>query len=271
MDYKILKQSIIQEENRIYSEIRKIYPNSAGLDGIINIDRYLDINHEISHGEPIKILWFLKERAFPTNKKNQEFDVRQLMLYVAEYSKWRLTYGNMCSVSEGILEWWRTKNEKYLYLENLPELKVEESSVYYMTEEKFPQQIFPLDFTAFLNVQKKGVFTQTSNQNLLYAEYAKPEIQQILKEQFCYINPDITIFANHIEKLAEDFSGNQLSNFTVCGTCKYYFDRQRNKLFIYTHHPNLHGQVTKEDYCNSIFEAIRINQENFLDLKNQGV
>ena len=261
MSNQSIKQTMIQQESTIYDEIRKIYPNSAGLDGIINIERYLDLNHEISQSRPIKILWFLKERAFPSNKKNQEFDVRQLMLYVAEYSKWRLTYGNMCSVTEGILEWWRTKDSKYLRLENLPELKVEGSSVYYMTEEKSPHQIFPLDFTAFLNVQKKGVFTKTSNQSLLYAEYAKTEIQTILNKQFAYINPDIIIFANHIEKLAEDFSQNQLSNFTVCGTCKYYFDSQRNKLFIYTHNPNLHGQVTKEDYCNSIFEAIQINQK----------
>ena len=267
MSTQVLKQALIKQETSIYEEIRKIYPNSAGLDGIVNIDRYLDINHEISQGRPIKLLWFLKERAFPSNKKNQEFDVRQLMLYVAEYSKWRLTYGNMCSVTEGILEWWRTKDSKYLRLENLPELKVEGSSVYYMTEEKSPHQIFPLDFTAFLNVQKKGVFTKTSNQSLLYAEYAKTEIQTILNKQFTYINPDIIIFANHIEKLAEDFSGTQLSNFTVCGTCKYYFDNKRNKLFIYTHHPNLHGQVTKEDYCNSIFEVIQMNQKELTNIK----
>lgn len=259
-----LKSYILEAEERIYNDIRKIYPNSAGLDGIINVDRYLDLNHEISNEKPIKILWFLKERAFPSNKKNQEFDVRQLMLYVAEYSKWRLTYGNMCSVTEGILEWWRTRNSKYLHLENLPELKVEGGSVYYMTNEEASKQIFPLDFTAFLNVQKRGIFSKTSNQNLLYAEYAKPEIQKILKAQYEYINPDIIIFANHIETLAEDFSETKLADFTICGSCKYYFDKQKNKLFIYTHHPNLHGQVTKEDYCNSIFEAVLINQKFLL-------
>ena len=118
--------------------------------------------------------------------------------------------------------------------------------------------------TAFLNVQKRGIFSKTSNQNLLYAEYAKPEIQKILKAQYEYINPDIIIFANHIETLAEDFSETKLADFTICGSCKYYFDKQKNKLFIYTHHPNLHGQVTKEDYCNSIFEAVLINQKFLL-------
>lgn len=255
-----LKSQILAEEARIHEEIRKLYPNGAGLDGIIDIDCYLGLKEPISTN-PLKILWILKERGYPTNKPDMEFPVRDCMLYLADYPKWKNTYGNMCYVTEGILEWQRLKDEQYLSFENLPELETEGSSVCYKNNEK---QFFPLDYIAFLNVKKLGSHSQTSNQNEINAEYAKPEVQKILKEQFAYINPDIVIFGNQVTKMAEDFSGVSLSEFTDSGKCKYYFSKQNNKLFIFANHPNVYGHMTNEEYCNSIFNAIKQNAKELI-------
>lgn len=263
MGKEALKASLIAEENRIHDEIRKIYPNSVGLDGILNIDDFIDIKN--SDTNPIRILWVLKERGYPDNKINKEFMIKDFMRYLSQYSRWRQTYGNMCSVTEGILEWHRTNDNKFLCYENLPELKVEKSSysVYYMRENG--EQIFPLDYIAFLNVKKLGSRKATSNQNELNTEYAKSEIQKILKEQFDYINADITIIANQVQKLAEDFAKVPFSDFVQCGTCRYYFDSERKKLFIFANHPNVHGNMTNSEYCNSIFDAVK---KNSIDLQN---
>ena len=259
-----LKSKIESDETRIHDEIRKIYPNSAGLDGIIKIDDFLDLKKPDSN--PLRILWVLKERGYPRNKKNQEFYIKDYMLYLAQYEKWKLTYGNICSVTEGILEWQRMRDDKYLSYRNLPELNVEQASgsVYYMTQESSPQQIFPIDYVAFLNVKKLGSNENTSNQGVINEEYSKPEIQNILREQFAYINPDITIFGNQVEKMAEDFGGVSLSDFKVCGKCKYHFDSSSVKLYIYAHHPNVHGHMTNEEYCNSIFDVIKIHKKELL-------
>lgn len=257
-----LKSQMLTEEARIHEEIRKLYPNGAGLDGIIDINRYLDLKNEITQGNTLKILWILKERGYPTNKLDMEFPVKDCMLYLADYKEWYKTYGNMCHVTEGILEWQRLKDDKYLSFENLPALRVETSS--YSVCYDNPQQFFPLDYTAFLNVKKLGSHSQTSNQNEINAEYAKPEVQKILKEQFAYINPDIVIFGNQVTKMAEDFSGVSLSEFTDSGKCKCYFSKQNNKLFIFANHPNVYGHMTNEEYCNSIFNAIKQNAKELI-------
>lgn len=250
------------EETRIHEEIRKLYPNGAGLDGIIDINRYLDLKNEITQDNTLKILWILKERGYPTNKTDMDFHIKDCMLGLADYNEWKRTYGNMCSVTEGILEWQRLKDDKYLDYKNLPELKVEKphNGVYYEN----PQQFFPLDYTAFLNVKKLGSHGKTSKQSEINAEYANPAVQKILKEQFAYINPDIVIFGNQVTKLAEDFSGVSLSEFTDSRNCKYYFSKQNNKLFIFANHPNVYGHMTNEEYCNSIFNAIKQNAKELL-------
>ncbi len=260
-----LKERLLTEETRIHNEIREIYPNCAGLDGIICVNKYIDLLNPNSN--PLKILWILKEKGFPRNRINQEFDNRVYMLYVAQYSRWRNTYGNMCSITEGILEWQRTKNNKYLCLENLPELKVEKESgsVYYMPDEESPDPIYPLDYIAFLNVKKNGSYRNTSNQGIINAEYTKPEIKKILNEQINYINPDIIILGNQVQKLAEDITGIPLNKFMQCGTCKYTFDNQNCKLIIFANHPNVYGHMTNSEYCNSIFNAIKQNEKELLE------
>ena len=117
MSKEELKQTMQNAEKQIHEEIRKLYPNSAGLDGIISIDDYLDINNPESN--PLKSLWVLKERGYPSNKINQEFVISEYMKGLGQYSRWRDTYGPMCYVTEGLLEWQRTKNDKFLNFKNL--------------------------------------------------------------------------------------------------------------------------------------------------------
>lgn len=254
MSKEELKQSMLKEESRIHDEIRKLYPNSAGLDGIIDIDSFLDDTY------PLKILWVLKERRFPSNKIDQEFDVREIIKYSGQYEKWEKTFGPMCYATEGILEWQRTKEEKYLELKKLFELKVssetEGNSIYYEYEKD--NKIYPMDHIAFLNVKKLGSYENMSKPNQIPGEYAKPEVKKILQEQFNYINPDIIIFGNHVVKLAEDWAGVPITSYTHVGEFgahDYYYDSERNKLFIFADHPSRPGN--KNEYCNSIFNVIK--------------
>ena len=258
MSKEELKQAMEEAEKQIHEEIRKLYPNSAGLDGIISIDDYLDIKNPVS--KPLKILWILKERGFPKNKINQEFIISEYMKCLGQYPRWRDTYGPMCSVTEGIIEWQHTKNDKFLNSKNLYKLEVEAPKEYaavnYLREDGY--QVFPLDHIAFLNVKKTGWYKNTSNQTLINKEYEKPEVKKILKEQFDYIDADIIIMGNHVVRLAEDFAGVPISSYTHVGEYgahDYYFDNTRNKLFIFADHPSRPGN--KEEYCNSIFNVIK--------------
>lgn len=272
MSKEELKQTMINAESRIHEEIRKLYPSSAGLDGIISIDDYLDTKN--TNTNPLKILWVLKERGYPCNKINQEFVISEYMKCLGEYPKWRDTYGPMCYVTEGLLEWQRTKDDKFLDFKNLFELRVasieEGKAVYYNWDNKKDSpQVFPLDHIAFLNVKKLGWYKNTSDQTSINKEYEKPEVKKILKEQFDYINPDIIIFGNRVKKIAEDFAGVPFSKYTHVGeygALDYYFDNIRNKLFIFANHPSAippHNQ-DKEDYTNSIFNVIKMFKNKLL-------
>ena len=258
-----LKNQMEKEEARIHDEIRKLYPNSAGLDGIISIDDYLDIKNPDS--KPLKILWILKERGFPKNKINQEFDLREFMKCLGQYPNWKKTYGPMCWITEGILEWQRTKDEKYFNIENLFKLEVEAPKEYaavnYLREDGY--QVFPIDHIAFLNVKKLGSTKNTSIQGVIDAEYEKPEVKSILKQQFNYIDADIIIMGCHVKKLAEDFAGVPITSYTHIGEYgahDYYYDSSKNKLFIFADHPSaipFSANLNKNDYCNSIFNVIK--------------
>ena len=250
-----LSKQMMKEELRIHDEIRKIYPNSAGLDGIVNINDYLDMeNHDTN---PLKVLWILKERGFPDNKIDEEFKLNEHMKDFGLYPKWKNTYGPMCFVTEGILEFDNSKDEKFLNYSSLYKLEVEDSGGVYYTRDD-GEQVFPLDHIAFLNVKKLASSQNTSNQGLINAEYTKPEVKKILQEQFNYINPDIIIMGAHVVKLAEDLAGVPISSYTHVGEYgahDYYFDAARKKLFIYADHPAC--RIGSERYSNSIFDIVK--------------
>ena len=257
-----LKEQMLTEENRIHNEIKRIYPNSAGLDGIVSIDDYLDIENPDSN--PLKVLWILKERAYPDNKVGEEFILNEHMKDFGLYARWRNTYGAMCFVTEGILEFDDSKDEKFLNYNSLYKLEVEDTGGVYYTRDD-GEQVFPLDHIAFLNVKKLGSSQNTSNQGLINAEYERPEVKKILQEQFNYINPDIIIMGAHVVKLAEDLAGVSISSYIHIGEYgahDYYFDSARKKLFIYADHPSRRF-ISKEKYCNSIFEIIKKYKADF--------
>ncbi len=262
MSKEELKQTILKAEEKIHKDIKELYPNSSvGLDGIVSINDYLDINNPDSN--PLKILWVLKERGAPNNKLNEDFNLSVFMKYLGQYKNWKKTYGPMCLVTEGILEWQRTKDEKFFEYKNLFDLRVtsvsEGSSVYYNRDNKKDgYRVFPLDHIAFLNIKKLGSTKNTSNQGIINAEYEKPQVKNILKEQFDYIDADIIIMGNHVVKLAEDLAEVPISNYTHVGEYgahDYYYDSKKNKLFIFADHPSRPGN--KEEYCNSIFDVIK--------------
>ncbi len=259
MSKEELKQEMEEAEKQIHEEIKNLYPNSSvGLDGIVSINDYLDLEH--SETKPLKILWILKERKFYNNTINY---LSVFMKCLGEYKSWKKTYGPMCWITEGILEWQRTDDEKFLDFKNLFELRVasveEGKAVYYNWDNKKDgPQVFPLDHIAFLNVKKLGWYKNTSEQSLINKEYEKTEVKRILKEQFDYIDADIIILGNHVVRLAEDLAGVQISSYTHVGEYgahDYYFDNIRNKLFIFADHPSRPGN--KEEYCNSIFNVIK--------------
>ena len=251
MNKEELAQILQDEEKKIHEEIKNLYPNSSvGLDGIVSIDDYLDIKNPDSN--PLKILWVLKERAYPST---DDFKVRECILAPADNPKWYKTFKKMCFVTAGILEWQKSKDDKYLNFENKFLLEVDdEHQVYY----KNPQPVLPLNHIAFLNIKKLNSQNTMSKPFEIQAEYAKPKVKEILKEQFDYINPDVIIFGNRVTKIAEDFAGVPFSEYIHVGEYgahDYYFDSKKNKLFIFADHP---ARIIKQDkYCNSIFNVIK--------------
>lgn len=256
-----LKAEMEKKESIIHEEIKNFYQKSVGLDGIVSYDDYLDIKNP--DGNPLKILWILKERAYPSD---EVFYVKDCILYPADNPKWYKTFKKMCFVTEGILEWQRLHDDKYLSFENLPELLPpdKENKVCYKNKEDGYQE-FPLDHIAFLNIKKLNSQKRMSNPVEIQAEYAKPEVKKILREQFDYINPDIIIFGAHVTKIAEDFAGISFSEYTHFGedgAHDYYFDQKKNKLFIYADHPA--RIISYSKYCNSIFNVIKMFKNELL-------
>lgn len=248
-----LKLKLEQEEGRIHNKIRKIYPKSAGLDGILNVDKFFDITNPKT--SPLKLLWILKERGYPLNKPDQEFILKDYMNHLAQNKKWSRTFSKLCYVTEGILEWQYHNDLEYLDFNNLPKLQVIEDNqevCYYRNENEL---IFPLDYIAFLNVKKLGSHNNRSNPKDIDSEYKKTEIREIIKEQVDYIKPDIIISGNRVASLSEDLAGCPFSNFSQNGISKYYFNNNQKRLHIFTYHPAF--IMPRIEYCNSIFEIIK--------------
>ena len=85
MNKEELKQTMMNAEEQIHEEIKNLYPNSSvGLDGIVSINDYLDLEH--SETKPLKILWILKERKFYNNTINY---LSVFMKCLGEYKSWK--------------------------------------------------------------------------------------------------------------------------------------------------------------------------------------
>lgn len=248
------KEDILKEQKRLDIEIQKIWSKSAGLDGIGNIDCYLEWAESKS-----KILWILKEAGKPSINDGNAYDYRKRFVNAADYSKWKLTWGNIAWVSLGI-HLYCEKVCSDLTAENLPEFQL-------YPEEAEPHtnfsgtEYYPLSDIALINVKKEASNKSTSNQADIIEEYLKPGVKEIISSQIKYINPDIIIMGCKVPKLAEDITGKKMSDFEIIDNNKltsFYDDGK--KVYIYTHHPNIMGLpkgVSRNDYINSIFSVIK--------------
>lgn len=247
-------EKLKEKQENAHKKIRELYHNSAGLDGIIDVPTYVS--------SKLKVCWILKERNFPVGKEKQEYNLMENMRLLAQCGNWKRTYGNICLVTSGILEWTNTKNKNFLNFENLPELKVEKDennkncNVFYDNQN---ERIYPIDYIAFLNTKKQGVNNTKSKQCEINNEYRNPKVKLILKEQIAYINADVIILGNRVEQMVVDFSGvssfKEFDHLEPYNFCKYYFNEKQKKLYIYTYHPN--ARKKKKDYCNSIFNIVK--------------
>lgn len=248
---KMTKEEVLKEQEAIDAEIARICGNESGLDGIADIDKFLhfDGNH--------KILWILKEAGRPDNYDGKPYDYRMRFAYAADYSGWKHTWGNVARVSYGINT--SCENGKELPYSELPKLSLYEGdSAPYVTEAD-GTEIYPLDEIAIINVKKTFTTESRSNQGEINAEYNKPEVKKLLMRQVKYINPEIIIVANQVQKLAEDLAGIPFADFTTIDNLTRYAVSKERRVVIFTHHPALLGVTGGlEAYYNSIMAAVKI-------------
>ena len=245
------KEEVLKEQEAVDVEIARICGNEAGLDGIADIDKFLHFDGE--H----KILWILKEAGRPDNYDGKPYDYRQRFMYAAEYSRWSHTWGNVALVSYGINT--SCENGKELPYSELPKMLVDSGDGSPHVTEADGTYVYPLDEIAIINVKKAFTTVSKSKQNEINAEYYKPEVKKLLMRQVEYINPEIVIVANQVQKLAEDLAGIPFADFTVIDNLTRYVVSKERRVVIFTHHPNLQFvSGGKEAYYNSIMTAVKI-------------
>ena len=148
------KEELLQKQNEIDERIKQIWGENCSLDGITDIDTY--INNELH------TLWILKEmnRDF---QKSGIVNQRELNRDIAGGSI--RTWGNIMKVSAGIREYAASDGNIQLHEKDLPKIMDEsESKAYYSDVNQC--EIFPLDQIAMINVHK-GIGTSKSNNSFI--------------------------------------------------------------------------------------------------------
>lgn len=244
------KEEILKEQEAVDAEIVRICGNEAGLDGIANIDEFLRFDGNC------KILWILKEAGKPSNYDGKPYNYRERFVDAADYSGWRYTWGNIALVSYGINT--SCAYGKALAYSELPKMTIYDGESSPHVTEAGNSDVYPLDEIAIINVKKTFTTKSTSNQNEINAEYDKPEIKKLLMRQVEYINPEIIIVANQVQKLAEDLAGIPFADFSVIDELTRCAVSKERRIVIFTHHPNLqYVSGGLEAYYNSIMEVIK--------------
>lgn len=241
MEKTMTKEEILKTQEEIDKEIISVCGNEAGLDGIADVETFLKCGK-------YKILWILKEAGKPDNFDDKAYNYRERFRYAADYSKWKLTWGKIALVSYGINK--SCEEGKVLPLSEIPKMSLDCNAPLITGT-----NIYPLDEIAIINVKKTFTEQKTSNQGEIIAEYNKPEIKDLLMRQVKYINPEIVIIANRVQKLAEDLAGMPLADFTdVDGMARYALSKER-RLVIYAYHPA--SRFSKKAYYDSILTAVK--------------
>lgn len=237
------KDEILKRQNEIDDEIRKVWGTEGSLDGITDIDTYLK--------NELHTLWILKETnrdALPKENFNQR-----------EFNKigsgWATaTYTNIMKTIIGIVEYGASGGKIKLYEKDLPSLVIENGNRDFKSykSEFSHDQIFPMDEVAMINVNK-GIGGKTSDDSFIATQYERPEVKKIILEQVEYINPELIIVCNHVEKLLCDLANvDSISEFRD-GDEGTKFYNNNGRLIISTGHPL--GK-NSEKYCNSILDIV---------------
>jgi hypothetical protein len=212
-------------EKKLDNEILEIWDNPF-YDGIIHYETYIK--------EKIKLLWVLKE---PHGKGPQDFRA----FYAnpsTEYSKWKVTFGNIIRLSWSILA-------GIFDYDKIPELKNNGSI----------DGSYILEAVAIININKQGGDSSTPS-GKMNNEYKRKEVKDFLLKQIEFINPDIIINCHRVyEFISDQLDGNTLNK--INGE-QYGFNK--NRLIIDTGHPNVHGTITNKDYCNNILNIVKLRK-----------
>ena len=240
------KEELLQKQNEIDERIKQIWGENCSLDGITDIDSY--INNELH------TLWILKEM----NRDFQKYGIvnqRELNRDIAGGSIH--TWGNIMKVSAGIREYAASGGNTQLHEKDLPKIMCEsESKAYYSDVSKC--EIFPLDEIAMINVHK-GIGSSKSDNSFISSQYSRPEIRKLILEQVEYIDPKVIIVCNYVEQLLCDLAGiNDISKYQKLDDSYNLYYRSSKRLIISTGHPLIRGQkgLTSEKYCNDILDIV---------------
>lgn len=240
------KEELLQKQNEIDERIKQIWGENCSLDGITDIDSY--INNELH------TLWILKEM----NRDFQKYGIvnqRELNRDIAGGSIH--TWGNIMKVSAGIREYAASGGNTQLHEKDLPKIIGEsESKAYYSDVSKC--EIFPLDEIAMINVHK-GIGSSKSDNSFISSQYSRPEIRKLILEQVEYIDPKVIIVCNYVEQLLCDLAGiNDISKYQKLDDSYNLYYKSSKRLIISTGHPLIRGQngLTSEKYCNDILDIV---------------
>lgn len=195
------KEELLNRQKEIDEEIINIWGIEASLDGITDIEEWL----KIEKYNEIKTLWILKE----TNRKmlpKENFNQREFNKCGSGWGV--VTYTNIMKTIEGIREYGASGRDIKLYEKDLPKLVIENGNRDYKSyySEISKEQIFPMDEVAMINVHK-GIGGRRSNNAFIAAQYNRPEVRKIILEQVEYIDPELIIVCNKVEKLLCDLAG----------------------------------------------------------------
>lgn len=244
------KNELLEKQNEIDERIKQIWGENCSLDGITDIDKYMEKHN--TNGIPT--LWILKEmnRDF---KKTGIVNQRELNKDIAGGSI--RTWGNVMKVSAGIREYAESNGEKQLHERDLPTIIGDsESKAYYSDVSQC--EIFPLDEIAMINVHK-GIGNSKSNNSFIAAQYARPEVRELILDQVEYIDPRLIIVCNYVEQLLCDLAGvDDVSGFIKESDSDNLYLKTDKRLIISTGHPLIRGQkgLTSEKYCNDILDIV---------------
>jgi hypothetical protein len=204
---------------------------SANLDGIVNIERYLN--------SKIKCLWILKDSNGFDENSIDNWDYRN-GIYEASgnndfFKNWSKTFTNIVYISQMILNN-KTWDEVEYIRDNFSIVEI-------------------LNDISVINI-KKIPGKSSANENELKAYFDK--YKDILEEQINLINPQVIICGmtfRYISELIEGFDENLVQQLDCTN---FYIDTKNNRIYIDAYHPNFRvaGKTIKQ-YCEEITKIVK--------------